>query len=176
MKAKIILFLVLALALGFGSSCSAKTTEITIVQAQTTTIQESSEAIYLKEMIRISEGVTNLAGVYYEACNDYLNLDINLAQHKEATNDFIGNILLLCDDYEKLDPPDKFIQMHNLVGTSMQHYRNSTGYLTKYIESDDLNEMSICLEKAVYEVGSAAQYFNEANEEINNISNDYILK
>ena len=171
MKSKIIIiFLLLVLILSFNAACCIESTKTSTTSTQPPLKKESAEEIYFKEISRISNAMTNSTGTYFKACDDFLNLDIDLSGHKEATNNFVRNILVLCTAYEKLEPPDKYKQVHNLFGTSMEHYRNSAGYLTKYIESNNGNEMNTYLGKAVSGVELAAKYFNEANEEMKNIN------
>ena len=171
MKSKaIILFLLLAIILSLNCACCIESNKTSTTSTTPPPKKESAEEIYFKEISRISNAITNSTGTYIKACDDFLNLDIDLSEHKEATNNLVTNILVLNTAYGKLEPPEKYKQVHILFGTSMEHYRNSAGYLTKYIESNNLTDMNNYLEKAVSEAELAATYFNDANKEMKKIN------
>ena len=157
--------------LAFNSACYTKNTKTTTNSTQPISEKENAEEKYFEEMDRIfNRGMPNMMSEYYRACDDFLNLDISLSEHKEATGDFVRRIYVLNNAYEKLEPPDKAKEVHNLFGISVDHYYNGAEYLNKYIESNDINEMNQYLEKAVSEMEMAAKYLNEANEEMKDIN------
>ena len=170
MKSKaIILFLIAVFILVFINACSAANTAETVTTTVQTVVEKSPEEIYFKEITRISNALTNSTGIYYQACDDFLNFDIDLSGHKKATEDFVGGVLVLSTAYKKLEPPENYKTVHNLFGTSLEHFGKGAGYLTQYIKAygDDMN---VYLEKAIPEIELAAKYLNEANKEIKNVN------
>jgi hypothetical protein len=134
--------------------------------------EESVEEIYHNEMSRISRGVVNSTTEYYKACDDFINLDISLEEHKEATRTFVRRILVLYNSYEKLIPPKYMVEVHDLFGSGMDHFNTGAEYLKLYIESDNSDDMSSYLAKATSEVELAAKYLNQATSKINSIYKD----
>ncbi len=170
MKSRItILFLMAALILIFTNACSTSSTSVTAAvttTAKTTTETTSvAEQQYYEEIIRISNALTNSTGIYYQACDDFLNLDIDLSGHKKATDDFIRAVLVLSTAYGKLEPLENYKTAHDLLGTSLEYFKKGAEYLNQYIEASG-DDMNTYLEKAIPEIEQAANYLNQAKEEI----------
>lgn len=165
-----ILFLAAALILVFFNACSvAKTSETVTITVTTTETTSSADQQYYKEMGRISNALTDATSTYYQACDDFINFDIDLLGHKKATDNFVVTILLLISSYEKLEPPENYVTVHNLFGTSLEHFNNSAMYLSKYVKSNG-DDMNTYLEKAISDIKEAAKYLGKANEEIKNMN------
>lgn len=166
----IILFLAAVLILVFFNACSAVKTSETVTTTAVTTVETTSaaEQQYYKEITRISNALRKSTGIYYQACDDFLNLDIDLSGHKKATDEFVMRVLVLSTAYKKLEPPENYKTVHNLLGTSLEHFTKGAGYLTQYIKASG-DDMNTYLGKAISEIEQAAKYLNEADEEIKSV-------
>ena len=172
MKSKaIILFLVAVFILVFISACSTPNTSETVITTAKITTETTSAADqqYYKEITRISHALKISIDVYYQACDDFLNFDIDLSEHKKATEVFVRAVLYSSSSFEELKPPEKYIIAHNLFGTSLEHFNNGAGYLNQYIKASG-DDMNTYLEKAIPEIEQAAKYLNQANKEIKNVN------
>ncbi len=174
MKPKIIIpFLLLALILIFNPACSSSSTAKKNVETDQTLPQEETlRELYFEEMGSISKGITNASDDYYSACDDFLNLKIDLSEHKEATSTFVRRISVLYDDFKELEPPGGMEKVHDLYGRAMEHFNTCAGCLTDYIESENLDKMNDYLIRAVNQMEFAARYLNEANEELKTVHQD----
>jgi len=171
MKLKVIIpFLVAVMILIFTSACGTPSTPETVITTAVmiTETTSAAEQQYIKEITRISHALNISIDSYYRACDDFLNFDIDLSGHKEATEIFVRAILVSTTSYGKLDPPENYKTAHNLFGTSLEHFNKSAEYLTQYIKASG-DDMNTYLEKAIPEVEQAATYLNQVNEKIKNV-------
>ncbi len=187
MKVKYLIpFLIFVLVFGFTSLMSCKAEEIIeeevieepiekeIVEiVEKEVIEEDTEADIEAEYMTGSSIITAIIIDSMEesgqATSDYVDGKIGIAEHKIIAKKYVKNINSCYDMYLELEPPKRLEKAHDLWGEAMKHYLNSATFMQRYIETDDMEEMTDYIVQSTSELSLGNEYTNKATEQINKL-------
>lgn len=140
---------------------------ITTKEATTTTIDESNN--YKVKMLLLLSEFSKSMGTLGQSFTNIGNGTVSIAQNKKDAANFIKDMNNIYNDYLSLTAPEKFKTSHELFGTAMDHVTNMDTYLQQYIDTENINNMTDYINKAISEMKMATEYIKKATNQINSL-------
>lgn len=72
-------------------------------------------------------------------------------------------------EYLELEPPIGYEDYYEYLGRAIEHIMKSTEYFQDFIDTNNENEMSVSLDKALLELEEGSEWIEKANEEIDKL-------
>ena len=151
---------------------AAEATETTTTVSEvieTTDNIELKESTYIAEALILSEMITTVMEKGSKAAYSFANGEITMAEHKTLTEQTIKDTNTFYDVYLNLKPPDRFKTAHDQLGEAMKHFLNSSIYLQRYIDTENMDEMVTNIKNATTEIQLGAAYVKKATDEVNKL-------
>lgn len=107
---------------------------------------------------------------FEEACQDYANGKISTSEYKVIIKEYIETVEYCYDMYLELEPSGELEKSYDMEGKAMDHFLNSTTFLQRYLETDDIGEEVEYLDKSLAEFELGIEYINKATEQIKKLT------
>jgi len=131
------------------------------------TLSQQEEAVYILKMGPITESLTDSINDFTQDFNCYKVGDISLSEYKEELKKFIEEINFCCDEYKKIEAPEKLKAYDDVFSEVMEKYHKASIHFQDFIDTDNDDTIKMN-EHAVYafkEIAGVKRLIKKANEE-----------
>jgi hypothetical protein len=168
-----ILLIVVVFSL-IGCTVPKQTVKETTATAVITVIEtinnvELEDSNYVAEEQILNEMIITTMEKGSEAAFSFADGEITMAEHKILAAQNIKDTNEFYDFYLTLIPTDKYKLSHEQLGEAMKHFLNSSIYMQKYIDSEDMDEMVTYLGNATTELQLGTAYVKKATDEVSKL-------